>query len=103
MSRYSTLRPISKKQAAIMRKWKATTVDRAERLGGICEWCREWGSLIHKYNPLTGHHMIKRRHNDHSEANCFVCHWLCHQEIDDNSIKVWRGIKGVYAEGDERE
>lgn len=48
--------------------------------------------------------MEKRRHGNHEESNCFVCHKVsCHQYIEDNSIKVYRGIKGVWAEGDERE
>lgn len=95
------LRPISKKQAAKNRKWSAITEDRIERLGGICEWCTQWGRRDDPWNPLEGHHMEKRRNNNHTESNCFVCHKVsCHRFIEDNSIKVWRGIKGVYAEGD---
>jgi len=100
--RNSTIKPISKKQAAKNREWSAITIDRIERLGEICEWCGGWGWRGHPWNPLEGHHMIKRRHNIHTEANCFVCHKFCHNEIEEANIKVYRGMKGVWAEGDER-
>ena len=99
--RSSTIPPISKKQRAKMKDWSATTVDRIERLGGICEWCGLWGRRNDPWNPLEGHHMEKRRHNNHEESNCFVCHRIpCHRFIEGRSIRVYRGIKGVWAEGD---
>ena len=99
----STLKPISKKQAAKNKTWKGVTLGRIERLGNRCEWCGKWGTPDAEFNPLWGHHMEKRWHGDYSEANCFICHWICHREIEDNSIQVYRGIHGVWAEGDKQE
>ena len=101
--RNSTIPAISAKQRARNRVWKAVSDDRAERLGDICEWCCEWGSRCAEWNALEGHHMRKRRFHDDTEANCFICHERCHEEIGLKNIKVYRGIKGVWAEGDERE
>jgi len=101
--RNSTIKPISAKQRAKNRSWKAVTDDRTKRLDWLCEWCGTSGARTSSWDPLDGHHIEKRRNNNHFESNCFVCHRLCHRYIEDNNIKVYRGMKGVWAEGDERE
>ena len=100
--RNSTLNPISKKQQTRIDNWSIVTNDRIKRLDNLCEWCGLWGSRKHEFNPLEGHHMIKRRFHNDLESNCFVCHRRCHEYIGLHNIKVYRGMKGIWAEGDER-
>jgi hypothetical protein len=91
---HKRLSPISPKQAAKNKAWKEVTDEKAEELDYICQWCHQPGQ---RDNPnrifppmayLTGHHIKKRRYNDHTKENCYVCHWLCHDFIELWNIDV---------------
>ena len=99
----SPLRKISKKQAEKNKLWKLITITKAINLGYICQWCGKKGRFDGSMNSLSGHHIIKRSQGRlDTDENCYVCHWLCHQFIDDNSIdvskypseEVWRALHG---------
>lgn len=82
------IKPITEKQKKINATWKEVTDQRAKDVNFICEWCGKPGKRDAGFNCLTGHHILKRRYNDHNYSNCFCCHLLCHQEIENNAIDV---------------
>ncbi len=79
---------ISPKQKEKNKHWKEITARKADDLYGICQWCNQWGSLYGDFNPLDGHHTIKRRHNRNEYEDCYLCHRLCHSFIEDKNIDV---------------
>jgi len=85
---YKGLNPVSDRQRAINALWKAITDQKAKDLNYTCQWCHLPGRRDDPFNPLEGHHIIKRRYNIHTYENCFVCHRLCHNFIEINNIDV---------------
>ncbi len=80
----------SPKQREKNKIWKEIVIRKADDLYGICQWCNQWGSLYADFNPLGGHHIIRRsRGRIDTYENCYICHWAtCHSVIGDNNIDV---------------
>ena len=78
---------ITPKQQKINHNWAKVTEQRTIEEKNICQWCKQPGNRS-GWNPLTGHHIIKRRYNIHTKDNCYVVHWNEHQYIENNSIDV---------------
>lgn len=85
------INPISEKQKAKNKLWAEITNQRARLLNFICEWCHKRGSRIAEFNPLNGHHIIPRRYNIHTPENCYLCHDLCHDEIENITVEQGKG------------
>lgn len=83
-----SLEKVSKKQKVKNKNWKQVTDERCIEENYICQWCLKIGKRDGGWDCLTGHHILPRRHNVHTKANCYVAHELCHGEITDNSIDV---------------
>ena len=82
------LNPISDRQRERNAKWKKITDQKALNLNHICQWCGKLGRRDDPFNPLEGHHIIKRSYRIDTWENCYLCHRLCHSFIEDNSIDV---------------
>jgi len=77
------IKPISDKQKKRKFEWLKVTIKKATDLGFLCQWCGQTGSLNHSFNPLGGHHIIKRRYRIDTYENCFICHWAtCHDYLE---------------------
>lgn len=86
---YKGLSKISDKQRIINAEWKAITDQKAKDLNNVCQWCGLKGSRNDPFNPLDGHHILKRSYNIHTYENCYVCHRVsCHRFIEDNNIDI---------------
>ena len=85
---YKGLNKVSDKQRLINAKWKAITDQKAKNLNYICQWCHLPGRRDDAFNPLDGHHIIKRRYNIHTYMNCLLCHRLCHQALELHNIGI---------------
>ena len=86
------INPISKKQLLKNHEWENTTIQKAIMVGMACQWC---GRPLFA-GTWSGHHIRKRRYNDHSIGNCFVVHTLiyiegrgvnCHDEADKANLE----------------
>ena len=89
----SRINPISAKQKEKNRIWKGVTDARCCKLNFVCEYCGKDGQrqTLDRWDYLDGHHIIKRRFNDNTSGNCYICHRLCHQEIELKHIQVAQG------------
>ena len=85
------LAPVSEKQRAKNILWNKITDERAAEEYFICQWCHKQGQRLYPdrfWDWLDGHHIVKRRHNNHTRENCYIAHRLCHNFIEDNNIDV---------------
>ena len=83
----SRLKPIGQKQREKNAEWKRITDERAEEENYICQWCGKSGRRDDEFNPLDGHHSQRRsRGRIDTPENCYLCHRLCHSEIEDNNV-----------------
>ncbi len=82
------LNKVSTKQKVINELWREITDQKAKDLNYICQWCHLPGRRDDDFNPLDGHHTIKRRFGIHTYKDCFICHRLCHNFIEENNIDV---------------
>ncbi len=79
----SYIKRVSKKQVEKNKKWREVTDQKAKELNNTCQWCGQYGRRDDPYNPLDGHHIIKRRYGVDALENCFVVHRImCHPEAD---------------------
>lgn len=81
---------ISRKQQAQNKTWREVTRHKAANLDFICQWCGQHGTFEDDYNPLSGHHIIKRsKGRIDTYWNCYVAHWTtCHEFIENHGIDV---------------
>lgn len=83
MKRSPLKRTPSKKQQEKNRLWREITLTKWVEQNHKCSWCHQPTRMP------TGHHIVKRRYNNHTKENCFVAPWLpCHSFIDAHSIDV---------------
>ncbi len=84
---------MSTKQRAKNKLWAQITEERCRKLDFICEYCGKHGQRDepNRWGYLDGHHIIKRRFNDNTSSNCYICHRHCHEEIESKHITVAQG------------
>lgn len=92
MLRKTPLRKTSEKQRAKNAEWNRITDEKCRKLDFVCQWCGKKGhrdkGRYEDWFYLTGHHKKKRRFNVQTKENCYLCHLICHSEIEESSVDV---------------
>ena len=85
LQRRKGINPKSDKQRAKDKLWNKITNEKCYEIDFICLWCKQPGQRNDntRFDYLDGHHIQKRRYNNHTKSNCYPVHRApCHNEVD---------------------